>query len=192
MAERSHRTEIEARFKAIIDEHGALLRNTIVRICPKDLGLQFDDIEQEARLKLWRGIEAEREIRDLPSYIYRMAVTTSIDAIRQAKSRREDQLRIAGVAYEQTSAQKDLATDHADSPDRVAAHRLLIEKVREILDSFPDHQRRAVGLHLQGMTTSEIGALLDWTEPKARNLLHRGLKELRKRLRNAGFEYEVR
>ncbi len=191
MTERSHRTAIEARFNAIIDEHGAFLRNTIVRLCPRDLGIQFDDVEQEALLRLWRGIEAEREIRDPPSYIYRIAVTTTIDAIRQAKSRREDQLRTAGVGDEQPGTQKDLATDRGDSPDRVAGHRLLIERVERILDSFSDHRRRVVGLHLQGMTTSEIGELLNWTEPKARNLLYRGLKELRKQLREVGIDYEV-
>ncbi len=191
MAERSHGTAFEARFNAIIDDYGALLRNTIVRLCPKDLGIQFDDIEQEARLRLWRGLEAEREIRDLPSYIYRIAVTTTIDAIRQAKSRREDQLRAAGVDDEPRGTHRDLATDRGDSPERVAAHRLLVEKVGQILNSFSDHRRRAVGLHLQGMTGSEIGQLLNWTEPKARNLLHRGMKELRKQLKEAGIDYEV-
>jgi len=34
-------------------------------LCPKDLGIQFDDIEREARLRLRRAIRAEREINFL-------------------------------------------------------------------------------------------------------------------------------
>ena len=41
------------------------------------------------------------------------------------------------------------------------------------------NRRRAVGLHLRGFTSTEIAQLLGWTEPKARNLTHRGLKDLR-------------
>lgn len=190
MVERSHRTKTEAVFDTLIEEQGALIRNTIVRLCPKDLGIQFDDVEQEVRLRLWRGIQAERQIHDLPSYIYRIAVTATIDAIRQAKARREDQLRLSGDKDGPPRAHEHLAARRGDSPDRVAEHRLLIEKIDQVLDSLPVNRRRVVGLHLQGMTTTEIAELMDWTEPKARNLLHRGFKEFRKRLCEAGIDYE--
>jgi DNA-directed RNA polymerase specialized sigma24 family protein len=39
------------------------------------------------------------------------------------------------------------------------------------------------------MTTDEIADLMEWSEPKARNLVYRGLKELRGKLRAAGIEY---
>ncbi|MGH9199086.1 MAG: hypothetical protein ACRD1T_25575, partial [Acidimicrobiia bacterium] len=43
----------------------------------------------------------------------------------------------------------------------------------------------------QRFTNQEIADLLGWSEPKARNLLYRGLKELRSRLRLLGIEYEL-
>jgi DNA-directed RNA polymerase specialized sigma24 family protein len=46
-------------------------------------------------------------------------------------------------------------------------------------------------LHLEGMTTQEIGNLLGWTEPKARNLVYRGLQDLREQLRAEGVDYEA-
>jgi RNA polymerase sigma-70 factor (ECF subfamily) len=95
MREKSRLQEIEAEFNAILEKYGAFLRQTIARICPKDLGIQFDDIEQESRLRLWRAIEAEREINFHGSYIYKIAVSVTIDAIRRAKARREEQLRLA-------------------------------------------------------------------------------------------------
>jgi DNA-directed RNA polymerase specialized sigma24 family protein len=65
----------------------------------------------------------------------------------------------------------------------------LRRQINLALAQLPENRRRAVGLHLQGLTTAEIGALLGWSEPKARNLVHRGLKDLRQSLRASGIEY---
>jgi DNA-directed RNA polymerase specialized sigma24 family protein len=54
---------------------------------------------------------------------------------------------------------------------------------------LPENRRLAVGLHLRGMTTDEIADLMEWSEPKARNLVYRGLKDLRGELRDMGVEY---
>jgi DNA-directed RNA polymerase specialized sigma24 family protein len=39
------------------------------------------------------------------------------------------------------------------------------------------------------MTSDEIADLMGWSRPKARNLVYRGLKDLRGKLRRAGIEY---
>ena len=184
-------TGAEERFDRIMEEHGNLLRNTIARLCPKDLGLQFNDIEQEARLKLWRAVESEREIRDAASYIYRIAVSSTIDAVRRAKARREDQLRLAGDEDAEQAGHIHLASSVEMSPDRLAERQQIIGRVEAILGGFNDDRRRAVGLHLQGMTTTEIADVLGWSEPKARNIVYRGLKDLRNQLRAEGIEYET-
>ena len=191
MAERSPISDVEARFNSIVAEHGARLRRAIVRLCPKDLGIQFDDVEQEARLRLWRLIESEREIRDLSSYIYRIAVTTVIDATRQAKARREEQFRSTEEQTEDNQPHSPPTEMRSRMPDRIVERQLVIEKVEQILSTFQDDRRRAVGLYLQGMTTNEIAGLMMWTEPKARNLVYRGLADLREQLRSAGIEYEI-
>ena len=188
--EQSQINEAEARFDRIIVEYGTLLRNAIARVCPRDLGIQLDDVEQEARLRLWNGIKVEREIRDIPSYIYRVAMTTTIDAIRQARSRREKQLRTPGEEGDDASFTRPLVAGEP-GPDRIAEGRMVLEKVEAILASFEPDRRRAVGLLLQGTSTAEIANLLQWSEPKARNLVYRGLRELRKRLRAQGIDYEI-
>src|SRR3954453_10371417 len=42
----------DSRLEALLQQYGALLRRTIVRVCPPDLRLSCDDIEQEARISL--------------------------------------------------------------------------------------------------------------------------------------------
>jgi len=65
MREKSQLPETEAELNAILEKYGPFLRQTITSIDPKDLGIQFDDIEREARLRLWRAIRAERGINFL-------------------------------------------------------------------------------------------------------------------------------
>jgi RNA polymerase sigma-70 factor (ECF subfamily) len=189
MAEKYPKAEAELRFNSIVEEYGQFLHKAIVQLCPGDLGIQFADIEQEARLRLWRALEAEREIRDLASYIYRIAATTTIDAIRRAKARREQQLRLAGEEKEDIGIY--LAAGPDSSPQRTAERRQIIEKVRHAMDRLENDRRRAIALYLEGMTSQEIAAALGWTEPKARNLTYRALKELRQQLEAEGINLEI-
>jgi len=192
MREKSQLLEIEAEFNAILEKYGAFLRQTIARVCPKDLGIQFDDIEQDARLRLWRAIEAEREINFHGSYIYKIVVSVTINAIRRAKARREEQLRLAEDGADEDAAEvKPIipAASAENSPEAQAEREELLHKVEEAMARLPESRRLAVGLHLKGMTTDEIADLMGWSEPKARNLVYRGLKDLRGKLRSAGIEY---
>lgn len=191
MIERSQMAEAEARFTAIVEEYGNFLRHTIAQLCPKDLGIQFDDIEQEAHLRLWRAIQSEREIQGAASYIYRVAVTTTIDAVRRVKARREEQLRLAEDDEEEEENEMiSLAVDPKNSPDQVVERQQVMQKVEAALSGLSENRRRAVGLYLEGLTSQEIGDLLGWSESKARNLVYRGLNDLREQLRAEGIEYE--
>lgn len=168
----------QARWRALIEEHGALLRRTIVRICPKNLGIQFDDIEQDARLRLWRAIRDETILTRPASYIYRTAVTATLDAVRGAKARREETLP------ETLASRSEPVTD-------IVARRTQMEQVQHALGKLRENRRQAVLLHLRGLTLPEVARLTGWSEFKARNLIYRGLKQLRKLLREEGIELEA-
>jgi RNA polymerase sigma factor (sigma-70 family) len=191
MAKSNSITEVEARFNAFMNEYGRLLSQAIIQFCPKDLGLQFNDIEQDARLRLWRAIQSEREIHDPASYLYRIAVTATLDAIRRVKSKREEQLLLAEEENEEAGEPHRLLAGPAHAPDLLAERRQVVRKVEAALARLPLNRRRAVGLHLEGLTTQEISDLLGWSESKARNLVYRGMQALREQLRAEGVDYEV-
>jgi RNA polymerase sigma-70 factor (ECF subfamily) len=119
-------------------------------------------------------------------------VSVTINAIRRVKARREEQLRLAEDGADEDAAEvKPIipATGAENSPEAQAEREELLSKVEEAMARLPESRRLAVGLHLQGMTTDEIGDLMGWSEPKARNLVYRGLKDLRGKLRSEGIEY---
>ena len=172
----------------------APLRNAVRRVCPTALGVTIDEIEQDARIRLWHALKRERIIADPASYIYRIAATAAIDAMRRVRARREHQLDDAAPAKNGESAGGPLATFGTPaaagppSPEQLAADHETGQRIRAALSQLPEKRRRAVGLHLQGFTSTEIGGLLGWSEPKARNLTHRGLKDLRRALTREGLD----
>src|SRR5262245_9207424 len=82
----------EERLQELLQRYGAFLRRTIARACPRTMGLSSDDIEQEAKLSLWNVLKSEREIAHPASYIYKVAVSATLRAIRRARARREEPL----------------------------------------------------------------------------------------------------
>lgn len=191
MAEQPQTAELDARFAALVEEYGSLLRGAIAQHCPRDLGIQIDDVEQEARIRLWRALQREREIRDPASYLYRIAVTTTIDAVRRVIARREEQLRVRGEWGDDEGPAVALAAGPEASPERAAELDRVMARVEAAIGRLAENRRLAVRLHLQGLTSDEIGDLLGWTEPKARNLVSRGMRDLREALAAEGIDYEA-
>lgn len=184
----AHRTP--GPFEEILEQYGSLLRGVIARVCPKALGLQFDDIEQEACLRLWRALQDETEIQRPASYLYRIAVTATLDAVRRATARREEQLCPSATEPDASPSGLPAAAGAGTSPETRAHERALLAKVRAILGRMAPRKRCAVGLHIRGFTPAEIGRLTGWTEARSRSLVYRGLKELRGKLAAEGIEYE--
>ena len=67
----------------------------------------------------------------------------------------------------------------------------LAEQIGEAVGRLPDSRRSVVRMYLAGYGREEIADLLGWTEPKTRNLLYRGLADLRERLTSMGIGPEV-
>lgn len=178
------------RLEDLLRRYGVLLRSVVGRHCPRNLGIQTGDIEQEARVRLWRALEREKELPDPASYIYRIAVTTTIDAVRRVLARREEQFRDPeDDDFEANVAKMQLVDDAGNRPDVRMDRRELMEILARALGSLADDRRRAVELHLQGLTLPEIADLLSWSESRARNLVYRGLGDLRDALRREGIDY---
>ena len=178
--------DVDAQLQQLLDAYGSFLRAAVRRFCPSSLGVAADEVEQDARVRLWHALQRERNITDPASYLYKVAATAAIDAARRVRARRETSID-ATVGPGLPSIVENLR-DASRSPEQLAGDRELRSRIDGALQRLPDNRRRAVGLHLQGFTSVEIGAMLGWTEPKARNLTHRGLKDLRELLRSEGID----
>jgi DNA-directed RNA polymerase specialized sigma24 family protein len=83
---------------------------------------------------------------------------------------------------------REPASVENDDPHRRLEVKELESVVREIIGRLAPDRARAVRLHLAGFTVQEIMGLCGWPYQKARNLIARGLAEVRERLRQKGID----
>lgn len=169
-----------ARLQALLAEHGARLKAIVRARCPRALGVDPDEVEQDVRVRVWQALAREKTIEQPASYLYQAAMSVIVDHIRRRQARPD------------TAANDEAATavsGDAD-PQRMAAGGQFGAALRRVLDDLPLRRRRPVQLHLQGFGTAEIGQLLGLSEAAARNLVYRGLDELRARLKTEGWSDE--
>lgn len=146
-------------------------------------GADLDEVLQDVRIRLWRASSTPTKLETLTAaYIYRAATSAAIDLLRRRRMRRE------------LSMEPDVPGEHVAEPaastsadDEVISAEML-EQVEEALQALVPSRRAVVRMHLQGYGREEIAALLRWSEAKTRNLLYRGLDDLRAELRARGIE----
>jgi RNA polymerase sigma-70 factor (ECF subfamily) len=174
----SHRPADEARFEELLTRYRRALRAAIARVISPRTGISTDDVEQEASLRLWRALSDGRTLDNPGAYVYRVGMAAAIDAVRALKARREQELD-----------EDDLRTLTAPepTPERAIGGRQLLERAAVVLTGLPDDHRRVVGLSLSGFARREIVDMTGWSETRVRNLLHRGLKDLRRGCKERGI-----
>jgi len=141
---------------------------------------EVDEVVQELRVRMWKSLGTADLIRRAKaSYIYRAAISASIDIIRRRRARRFEAASLDdGVA--------DLASDPRRRADAGLEGTELAATVHRAIGLLAESRRAVVRMHLAGYERHEIADLLGWTEPKTRNLLYRGLADLRQILESWG------
>lgn len=164
----SHALEsVVARFRAMVVSVGA-------RHALRDEDL--DELLQDVRIRLWRGRTTSEEIRALPtSYVYQAATTAAVDMLRR---RRREVARSESIDDERREA----VPLRARADDALDVHEVEAA-VEAALGSLVPSRRMVVRMSLAGYDRHEIAERLGWSDAKVRNLLSRGMDDLRARLR---------
>ena len=147
-------------------------------------GLQdeAEELVQDVRIRLWRSLGSRERIEEAPAaYVYRAAASAAVDRIRRRKARPEDPVgRLPQKA----------ASPRPREPDRQLGDQQVLEVIEAAIEKLQKSRQPAVRLHLVGYHRHEIAELMGWTEAKTRNLLYRGLDDLRNQLRVLGLTPE--
>lgn len=139
------------------------------RVCGRRYPDLIPDVEQEIRLALWKRLQGGEDIRHPVSYLYRVALATSLAVVRRYRPEREE-----------------LAADPDEPSGRGALLPSLLPAERErlieqLLASLDGDAARALRGYLRGLNHVEIAALYGWTPSVARHLVYRSLERLRRR-----------
>jgi RNA polymerase sigma factor (sigma-70 family) len=116
--------------------------------------------------------------------VYRTAVSAALDIMRRRRAGRT-------ALAEPLEEAEDMLAAAAPSPHGEAEAGELAGQVARAIDTIPVSRRPVVRMYLAGYPREEIASLLGWSEAKTRNLLYRGLSDLRSRLREWGIGWEA-
>jgi len=144
-------------------------------------GLDPDDIAQEIKIKLWKVLLHEKNIDHQASYIRKVIDSTVIDHLRRLK--REEESIQQGMM--RVIAENSLSF-YSDLPSEDKIQEIVLKALNQLIES----RRQAVKLFLLNMSLEEIAKYYSWSKDKTRNLLYRGLKDLKKILKEKGIYYE--
>lgn len=140
----------------------------------------LDELIQAVRVRLWRARGAEWRDGDVnATYVHQAARSAAIDIVRT----RRGQLAQATEPLRDDGVLPDRATLPAD---RVVQQETT-DRIMAVLETLAPDRRTAVSLHLAGYSREEISAMLGWQGARTRNLIHRGMEDLRARLTALGF-----
>ena len=179
-----HKNNDKARideFIDIVEQFSQFIRVHIQKFAPQRKGIDPDDILQEVKIKIWNILSDEKKIDNYASYIKKIVNSSVIDQLRRI--RREE--RVIFTEMQRKIAERR-STYNKEKIDDVECKNILGQSVDSLLES----RRKVVKLYLLNMTLEEIAEFFNWSPHKTRNLLYRGLNDLKKILKEKGIEYE--
>jgi len=143
-----------------------------------------EDLVQETYLRAYRGFEGFREGTNLKAWLYKILTNTFINQYR-AKKRRPDQVELDEVEdfylYRRLGGLE--AVSASETPETAVLDAMPEAAVKEALEALPDQFRMAVILaDIEGFSYKEIAEILDVPIGTVMSRIHRGRKQLQKRL----------
>jgi len=161
----------ELQADAISQAYGQFLHTFLAQAIPSESSIHLDELEKRAQSKLAAALPPPPSAN-----LHRLAITAGVEALREIKQQ-SDQQSLRWIDLQDSA----LPTN----PEQIA------QTAQEALARLPEARRRAVGLHLAGLTSTEIAALMNWAENKTTQQLEKGTRSLRAALRAVGIDYET-
>lgn len=164
-----------ARFEELVRQYGRLIASVVARVGGARASLIREDIQQQVLIGLWRQVEREQTIEHPASYVYRAAVRETVRALRREAAREAEPL------------EGDEAPERAAGPYEAVVASEQASRLEEGLAALAPDRARAVRGHLLGFEVAEIMRMYGWPYQKTRNLIARGMADLRRSLLEKGL-----
>ena len=169
----------EEQFRKLVGEYQEMVINTCYRFVFNHE--DAEDLAQEVFVEVYRSLEQFRAESKLSTWIYRIAVTKSLDHLRRMKriKRFGSLKRIIGV----TDPSSEIAAPPGDTPQETLEENERARILQNALDTLPDNQRAAFLLSKQdGYSNQEIADILKTSVSAVESLVHRAKKNLHDKL----------
>jgi RNA polymerase sigma factor (sigma-70 family) len=170
----------DAIIRDLLEKYGALIRRIIARVGGRAIQDSRDDVAQAVVMSLWQQVSREQTISHPSSYIYRAAIRETVRAVKQELERMRTHAPIDADDAPALPSRLPNPESHASAVELGA-------RIDRAIDGLLEERRHAVRAHLAGFSVDEIMEAYGWPYQKARNLIARGMSDLREELRRAGY-----
>lgn len=141
-----------------------------------------EDIAQEVFLEAYRSLDSFRQESKLSTWLYRIAVTKSLDHLRKKKRKKRFSSLKRVMGFNDPAEELALPSS-IETPAEVLSGSERTEILQSALDSLPDNQKTAFLLSkYDGYSNQEIADVMQTTVSAVESLVHRAKKNLQKKL----------
>jgi len=172
-------TSETAEFRRVVLEHQERVYSTCYRFLRSREDAQ--DVAQEVFIQVYKSLDEFRGDAQLSTWIYRIAVTKSLDLIRKQNRKRRLGSVKALLSIGNAEGEVDVAADSTPETDLMDAERNRI--LAWAVAKLPENQRAAITLsNYESYSNQEIADIMNTSVSSIEGLLHRGRKRLKKLL----------
>ena len=171
------KTGSEQAFRQLVESYQAMIYNTALGFVqqPEDA----EDIAQEVFIQAHRSISSFKGESKLSTWLYRIAVTKSLEHLRARK--RKKRFALFSVF---SAAEEDAPADF-DHPGVALENREQAKMLFRATRKLPDNQRTAFILNkTEGLSYQEVGEVMQLSVGAVESLLQRAKQNLQKTLEN--------
>ena len=163
-------------FEALVELYQHRVYGVCLRMLCNDQDAQ--DAAQETFIKVYRSIGSFKQQAQFSTWIYRIAVNTSLDYLR----RRRVTASFDAMVEEGFDAPSD-----ADTGDRALEKQFEREQIDAAIASLPEDQRAVIVLRdVQGLSYEEVAGAVQTNLNTVKSRISRGRRALRKLLYAGG------
>ncbi len=166
-------------FKELVERYQDRVINTCYRFLFNREDAQ--DLAQEVFIEVHRSIANFRGQSKISTWLYRIAVTRSIDFIR--KSKRKKRFAPLKSIFAMEEEGKEISDDPSDNPEQNLEQSERMKVLQDAIAALPENQNIAFTLSkCDGMSNKNIAEIMSCSLPSVESLMHRAKKNLRKKL----------
>lgn len=170
------KTGDERAFQTLMQRHQGLVANTCFGMLQDRA--DADDVTQEVFIEVFRSIHKFRGDSKLSTWLYRIAVTRSIDLLRKRK--RRNKIRRFQTFFGGEEVVSNMADNRSSSAQELLENEERAAILAEAVAKLPENQRVAFTLSkYEDLTYQKIAEVMNKSVPSVESLLFRAKKNLK-------------
>lgn len=168
----------ENAFRKLVETHQAMVVNTAMGMIHNQT--DAEDIAQDVFIQVYHSITDFRGESSLKTWLYRITITRSLNAIRTNKRR-----KFFSRVEDFFQGKKEEVQEKASfvNPDKVLEEKDHAKAIHSALDALPENQKIAFTLSkYEELSYAEIADLMQISKSSVESLLFRAKSNLQKKL----------